>query len=68
MVFTTWELSFDLITGNQKIRDDKEYLLTLIAFFDKNKISDILFKLYNSKNSGWMTSCAENVVWDELKL
>jgi tetratricopeptide (TPR) repeat protein len=67
-VFTTWELSFDLITGDQQIRDDKEHLLTLIAFFDKNKISDTLFKLYSSKNSGWMTSCTENGVWDELKL
>lgn len=25
-VFTTWELTFNLITGDQKSRDDKDYL------------------------------------------
>jgi hypothetical protein len=33
-VFTTWELTFNLITGDQKSRDDKDHILTLAAFFD----------------------------------
>jgi tetratricopeptide (TPR) repeat protein len=66
-VFTTWELSFDLISGDQITRDDKEHLLTLIAFFDKNEISDTLFKLYSSRDSQWMTSCTRDNAWDEYK-
>jgi hypothetical protein len=50
-VFTTWQLSFDLITGDQQTREDKEHILTLIAFFDGNEISNTLFKPYGSRNS-----------------
>lgn len=56
-VFTTWELSFNLITGDQKTRDDKEHILTLAALFNGNDISDVLFQPYNSRNRNWMTSC-----------
>jgi Tetratricopeptide repeat/NB-ARC domain len=66
-VFTTWELSFDLISGDQITRDDKEQLLTLIAFFDRNEISDTLFELYSSRDSKWMTSCTRDNSWDEYK-
>ncbi len=31
-VFTTWELPFDLITGDNSARDDKEHVLNLIGF------------------------------------
>jgi hypothetical protein len=51
-VFTTCELSFDLITGDEKIRGDKEHILTLTAFFDGNEISDTLFQPYSSRNRG----------------
>jgi tetratricopeptide (TPR) repeat protein len=66
-VFTTWELSFDLITGDQNIRDDKKHLLTLLAFFGGNEISDRFFKPYSSRNSSWMTSCTTSGAWDEYK-
>ncbi|KAH8684317.1 hypothetical protein BGZ60DRAFT_164137 [Tricladium varicosporioides] len=66
-VFTTWELSFNMITRDQKIRDDKEHLLTLIAFFDRNQISDALFKPYSSQKSSWMTSCTKDGAWDKYR-
>ena len=66
-VFTTWELSFDLITGDPRIRKDKQHLLTLVAFFDGKEISDQLFRPYGSGNSGWMTSCVKNGVWNEYE-
>ena len=66
-VFTTWELSFNLITGDQKTRDDKGHILTLAAFFDGNDISDALFQPYSSQNRNWMTSCIRDGAWDEYK-
>jgi tetratricopeptide (TPR) repeat protein len=66
-VFTTWELSFDLITGDPRIREDKQHLLTLVAFFDGKEISDQLFRPYSSGNSGWMTSCVKDGAWDEYE-
>jgi tetratricopeptide (TPR) repeat protein len=65
--FTTWELSFDLITGDPRIREDKQHLLTLVAFFDGKEISDQLFRHYSSGNSGWMTSCINNGAWNECE-
>jgi tetratricopeptide (TPR) repeat protein len=66
-VFTTWELSFELITGDEKVRDDKGHILTLMAFLDGNKISDTLFEPYHIENDGWMISCIQDGVWDEFK-
>jgi tetratricopeptide (TPR) repeat protein len=66
-VFTTWELSFDLITGDPRIREDKQHLLTLVAFFDGKEISDQLFRPYSSGNSGWMTSCVKDGARDEYE-
>jgi tetratricopeptide (TPR) repeat protein len=66
-VFTTWELSFDLITGDEKTRVDKEHILTLTAFLDRNKISDTLFEPYSSQHSSWMTSCTRDDAWNKYK-
>ena len=66
-VFTTWELSFELITGDEKVRDDKEHILTLMAFLDGKKISNTLFEPYHIENDGWMISCIQDGVWDEFK-
>jgi tetratricopeptide (TPR) repeat protein len=63
-VFTTWELSFDLITGDDAMRKDKEHILTLIAFFDGKEISDTLFRPYGNKGSNWMTTCVKNNAWN----
>jgi tetratricopeptide (TPR) repeat protein len=66
-VFTTWELSFDLITGDDIIRKDKEHILTLMAFFDGREIFDTLFTRYALENSEWMTSCIKNNIWDKYE-
>jgi hypothetical protein len=42
-VFTTWELSLDLISGDLTTRKDKIHILTLVAFLDSKEISDNLF-------------------------
>ena len=63
-VFTTWELSFELITGDDTTREDKEHVLTLMAFFDGKELSDSLFEPYAIENSEWMTSCTKDNEWD----
>jgi hypothetical protein len=62
-VFTTWELSFDLITGDDTTRKDKEHILTLVAFLDGKEVSDTLFEPYAMENNEWMTSCIKNSTW-----
>jgi tetratricopeptide (TPR) repeat protein len=66
-VFTTWELSFDLITGDDTTRKDKEHILTLVAFFDGKEVSDTLFEPYAMENDEWMTSCIKNSTWDKYE-
>jgi Tfp pilus assembly protein PilF len=63
-VFTTWELSFGLITGDDRTRKDKEHILTLMAFFDGKDLSGSLFGPYAIENSEWMTSCTKDNKWD----
>ncbi len=63
-VLTTWELSFDSITGDNSARDDKAHVLNLMAFFNSKAMSDKLFQLYGSQNIDWMTSCVRNKAWD----
>jgi tetratricopeptide (TPR) repeat protein len=64
-VFTTWELSFDLITGVDTTRKDKEHLLTLMAFFNGRELYDTLFEPYVMRSSEWMRSCMKNSTWDK---
>lgn len=45
-VFTTWELSFELLKQSNKNDEHKEDLLTLFAFFDSKDISEELFRTY----------------------
>jgi tetratricopeptide (TPR) repeat protein len=66
-VLTTWKLSFDLITGDNSARNDKEHVLNLMAFFNSKAMSDELFQLYGSQNIEWMTSCVKNKTWDVYK-
>jgi tetratricopeptide (TPR) repeat protein len=63
-VFTTWELSFQLISGNELERKDKEHILTLMAFFNKNGLSDQMFIPYARKQKDWMISCRNKGTWD----
>jgi tetratricopeptide (TPR) repeat protein len=66
-VFTTWELSIELITGSPTTRNDKVHLLTVAAFLDSKEVSDDLFRCYGSKNIDWLVSCATYSVWDKYK-
>lgn len=57
-VATTWELSFDQITGDsQEEIESKRHLLTLSAFFGRQNISEGLFQnSYESYIRPWMTT------------
>lgn len=64
-VFTTWELSFAYISGDRVSRDDKEQLLTLMAFLDHTEISDKLFNAYGRLGDlAWMPSCRDEGAWE----
>ena len=68
-VFTTWQLSFDQISGDEQERRQKEYFLTLAAFFDINAISDRYFEAYfNAKKPEWMAILSSEGRWDIHKL
>ena len=54
-VFTTWEMSFEQIEGDDTVRKDKEHLLTVSAFFDNRDIFEDLFQTYfECKTPAWM--------------
>ncbi|TVY13428.1 Kinesin light chain, partial [Lachnellula arida] len=63
-VFTTWELSFDQISGNPSIRAAKERILTLLAFFDNNQIRQSFFEPYAKVSDNWMILPDGNDTWD----
>ena len=58
-VLTTWELSFDQISGDQSERERKERLLTLLSFFDNNHIPESLFENYAEYPDNWITESGE---------
>ncbi|KFX96894.1 hypothetical protein V490_03085 [Pseudogymnoascus sp. VKM F-3557] len=64
-VFTTWELSVQLIAGTPTAQKDKIHLLTLAAFLDSKEVSDDLFACYGSKNIDWLVSCVTDGAWDK---
>lgn len=66
-VFTTWELSIELISGSPDARKDKNHFLTLAGFFDGTEVSDELFRCYGSRNLEWLVSCVRNKVWDKYE-
>ncbi|TVY90325.1 Kinesin light chain, partial [Lachnellula willkommii] len=63
-VFTTWELSFDQISGEPLIRAAKERILTLLAFFDNNQIRQSFFERYATFPNNWMILPGGNGTWD----
>lgn len=64
-VFTTWELSFEQIKGEETERRNKDHFLTLAAFFDNNKISENLFRAYYKKTSPeWMHIFCTHGQWE----
>lgn len=67
-VFTTWELSVQLITGTPTAQKDKIHLLTLAAFLDSKEVSDELFVCYGSENIEWLESCVTDGAWDRYEV
>ena len=68
-IFTTWQLSFELISGPNHEVEDKEHLLTLAAFFDAGKISERYFETYFNKSKiDWIKIFSSNDKWDSYKL
>ena len=66
-VFTTWELSIELISGSPDACKDKEHLLTLAGFLDSKEVSDEIFKCYSSRYLDWLVSCICDGVWDKYE-
>ena len=67
-VFTTWELSFEQLSGDNREKGYKEHFLTLAAFFDKKEIAERYFKaLYNAEKPAWMTIFVTDEKWDTFK-
>ena len=68
-IFTTWELSFKQISGQEREVKDKEHFLTLAAFFDAGNVSERYFQAYFDKsNPRWMRIFSSSDRWDSYKL
>ncbi|TVY45746.1 Kinesin light chain [Lachnellula occidentalis] len=66
-VFTTWELSFDQISGDRSTRAAKQRILTLLAFFDNNQILQSFFERYAKRPNNWIVLPDGNDIWDMYK-
>lgn len=67
-VYTTWELSFEQVKGEETERRKKDHFLTLAAFFDNNKISEIFFQDHYEKISPhWMDIFSTRGQWETEK-
>lgn len=67
-VFTTWELSFEQVRGDEVERRNKDHFLTLAAFFDNNKISERYFQAhYNKRSPEWMSTFSMCGQWETCK-
>ena len=67
-IFTTWELSFKQISGQEREVKRKEHFLTLAAFFDAGNVSERYFQAYfDNSNPDWMEIFSSNKKWDSYK-
>ncbi|TGO25588.1 hypothetical protein BPAE_0077g00360 [Botrytis paeoniae] len=69
-VLTTWELSFDQISGNDEERNRIGEFLAQAAYFSPTSISESLFKnpdIYNDKSPGWKSFFSTQGSWDSFK-
>ncbi|TGO07347.1 hypothetical protein BTUL_0290g00120 [Botrytis tulipae] len=69
-VLTTWELSFDQISGNDEERNRIGEFLAQAAYFSPMTISESLFKnsdIYNDKSPGWKSLFSTQGSWDSFK-
>ena len=68
-VFTTWELSYQQLSGNEHDKMYKDHLLTLTAFFDTKLLSARYFQaLFNSERFDWMDLYQSEDAWNNSKL
>ena len=68
-VFTTWELSFEQISGDSEEKESKDHFLTLAAFFDNRNISERYFQAhFNLDRPEWMDMFSTERKWDSYKL
>ncbi len=68
-IFTTWELSFNQLSGHEEEVQQKEHFLSLAAFFDITAISDRYFEAYfNFRQPDWMAILSSEGTWDIDKL
>ena len=68
-IFTTWELSFEQISGNDEERERKAHFLTLSAFFNNTLISERYFEAhFTTERPAWMGIFSANCEWDSDKL
>jgi NB-ARC domain len=68
-VFTTWELSLQMIQGSPSEQQHKETFLTLVAFFNHSLISERYFEEYcKSGGKDWVSFLKSNGQWDTYKL
>jgi tetratricopeptide (TPR) repeat protein len=65
-VFTTWEMSLNLIKGGPKEKRQKVDFLTLAAFLDPQYISERYFRAYSTNGNGvkWKSLFTNVETWD----
>lgn len=68
-IFTTWELSFEQITGDGEERGKKDHFLKPAAFLDNTNISEMYFSAHFSRGrSERMDIFSPRAEWDSEKL
>lgn len=68
-IFTTWELSFEQISGNDEEKEQKDHFLSLASFFDVKAISERYFQPYfDVESPKWMTIFSSEGEWDSDKM
>ncbi|MCJ1249271.1 hypothetical protein MMC30_006494 [Trapelia coarctata] len=68
-IFTTWELSFEQISGNGEEKERKDHFLTLSSFLNNSMISGRCFQShFQSEEPEWMGIFSTNCGWDGDKL
>ena len=67
-VYTTWEMSFELIDEDEDIRDKKGKILTMLSFLDSQNISEEIFKVPRSLVNPAVENTLETPNWLQLLL
>ena len=68
-VFTTWEMSLDLIKGSPREKGQKVHFLTLAAFLNPQCISERYFRAYSAVDGiEWIDLLRNGEKWDSDRL